>query len=96
MGKNNPLLSKEELMHEYYDKMRSLEDIGLDFDVHQTIVSGWMKFYGLETRKSTKRNLPFEELRELVNKGYSVPALARHFECSVTKIRQQIKEYGIR
>ena len=95
-SKNNPALSKEELMHEYYDNMRSLEDIGLDFDVHQSIVSAWMKLYGLEVRKTTRRKIPSDELRGLIRKGWTVDAMAKHFGVSRTKLRNQIKEEGLR
>lgn len=95
-NKENPALTKEELMHEYFDKKRSLEDIGLDFDVHQSVVSAWMRMYGLETRRTKKIDLPADKLEELISKGYSMPQLARYFNCSETTVRTQIREKGLK
>ena len=95
-NKDNPALTKEELIVEYFDKKRSLEDIGLDFDVHQSVVSAWMKRYGLETRRTKKIDLPVEKLQMMIDRGYTIPQMARSFNCSEMTVRKQIKEKGLK
>ena len=79
---------------------RSVESIAREAGRHPSTVAYWMEKFGLESQHAARHRprggIPEEVLRELVDRGLSVRAIAEELGVSYATVQHWLKRYGLK
>jgi len=91
---NCPVIEAETLRNLYWGEGLTQREIGRRYGISPTPIRSLMRKYKIEVRYQ-RLSLERSKIEELYNSGLSVAKVAKVCNCSLSVIRERMKEFGI-
>ncbi|WP_251422504.1 helix-turn-helix domain-containing protein [Veillonella agrestimuris] len=89
-GRKRRLQPIEEMAYLYTEHHMSTKDIGLAYGLQSNTIALYLREEGVSLRGKTL-NIDEKEIQRLRGEGFSVAAIARQMNCSISAVRRRLK-----